>query len=160
MGVSITPSNLETALSFITRYYNPVGLEDVIVDSGGQGLPPRAVLVTFDDGYASVMEWAVPLCAKFGVPAVFFLNAAFLDNQRLAPDNLVCYAANKLGMETINAAACAIRGGDSPKLRSLGEVFSCFFPSISLPERQVFSTPWLIWAGFTNSSWQGKQACT
>ena len=67
--------------------------------------PPRAVLVTFDDGYASTMEWAAPLCKRFEVPAVFFLNAAFLDNHRLAPDNLVCFAANVLGMETINAAA-------------------------------------------------------
>ncbi len=138
MGVNITRSNLEATLEFLARYYSPVSLEDVLAGSNGRDLPPRAVLVTFDDGYASVSEWAAPLCAKFGVPAVFFLNAAFLDNQRLAPDNLVCYAANKLGMETINAAACAVKGAGSPKLKSLAGVFSCFFPAISLPERDTF----------------------
>ncbi len=138
MGVSITPSDFEAALKFITRYYTPVCLQDVLNDCDGRGLPPRAILVTFDDGYASVVDWAAPLCAKFRVPAIFFLNAAFLDNPRLAPDNLVCYAANKLGMETINAAVRVVKGADSPKLKSLAEVFSCFFPAISLPERKVF----------------------
>ncbi|MGD0966613.1 MAG: polysaccharide deacetylase family protein, partial [Candidatus Acidiferrales bacterium] len=108
--MSITPGKFEAALRFLTRYYAPVRLQDVLTDYDGRGLPPRAVLVTFDDAYASVAEWAAPLCRQFGVPAVFFVNAAFLDNQRLAPDNLVCYVANVWGMETINAAARAVRG--------------------------------------------------
>jgi len=138
MGVSMTPGNFEAALKFLTRSYTPVCLQDVLADSDGRDLPPRAVLVTFDDGYASVMEWAAPLCAKFRVAAIFFLNAAFLDNHRLGPDNLVCYVANVLGMETINAAVRVVKGADSPKLKSLREVFSVFFPAISLAERKVF----------------------
>jgi peptidoglycan/xylan/chitin deacetylase (PgdA/CDA1 family) len=138
MGVSTTPNDFEAALKFLTRYYTPVSLKDVLTDCDGRGLPSRAVLVTFDDGYASVMEWAAPLCHKFGVPAIFFLNAAFIDNHRLAPDNLVCFVANVLGMETINAAARVVKGADSPKLQCLAEVFSRFFPAISLAERKVF----------------------
>jgi peptidoglycan/xylan/chitin deacetylase (PgdA/CDA1 family) len=138
MGVNITPTDFEATLKFLTRYYNPVRLEDVLADSDGRGLPPRAVLVTFDDGYASVMEWAAPLCRKYGVPAIFFLNAAFLDNHRLAPDNLVCYVANELGMGTINAAVGVVKGADSPKLKCMADVFSRFFPAISVAERNVF----------------------
>jgi peptidoglycan/xylan/chitin deacetylase (PgdA/CDA1 family) len=138
MSVSITPRKFEAALRFLTRHYTPVRLQDVLTDSGGRGLSPRAVLVTFDDAYASVAKSAAPLCRQFGVPAVFFVNAAFLDNQRLAPDNLVCYVANALGMETINAAARAVRGTETPELQSLSEVFTCFFPGISLAQRAVF----------------------
>jgi peptidoglycan/xylan/chitin deacetylase (PgdA/CDA1 family) len=138
MSVSITPRRFEATLRFLTRYYTPVRLQDVLTDSAGRGLPPRAVLVTFDDAYASVAELAAPLCRQFGVPAVFFVNAAFLDNQRLAPDNLVCYVANVLGMETIRSAARAVRGAETPELRFLSEVFTCFFPAISLAEREVF----------------------
>jgi peptidoglycan/xylan/chitin deacetylase (PgdA/CDA1 family) len=138
MNVSTTPRRFEEALRFLTTYYVPVRLEDVLADSDGRTLPPRAVLVTFDDAYASVAELAAPLCWKFGVPAVFFVNAAFLDNQRLAPDNLVCYVANVLGMETIRSAARAIRSAGTPELQFLSEVFTCFFPSISLAEREVF----------------------
>lgn len=138
MGVSITPVQLEAELKFLTTYYTPVSLQDVLAASDGRGLPPRAILVTFDDGYASVLESAVPLCRKLGLPAIFFVNAAFLDNERLAPDNLVCYAANVLGMETINDAARAVKGSHIPKLRSLTEVFTSFFPSITLLEREAF----------------------
>jgi lipid II:glycine glycyltransferase (peptidoglycan interpeptide bridge formation enzyme)/peptidoglycan/xylan/chitin deacetylase (PgdA/CDA1 family) len=138
MSVSISPTKFEAALRFLTTHYTPVRLEDVLADSDGRGLPPRAVLVTFDDAYASVAESAAPLCRKFGVPAVFFVNAAFLDNQRLAPDNLVCYVANVLGMETIRSAARAVRGSGTLELHSLSEVFTRFFPAISLAEREVF----------------------
>jgi len=138
MRVNVTPSDFKAALKFLTRYYTPVGLQDVLGVSEGRALPPRPVLVTFDDGYASIMEWAAPLCRKYGVPGILFLNAAFLDNERLAPDNLVCYAANLLGMKVINAAVRTAGGAGIPKLKSLAEVFSRFFPSISLAERQVF----------------------
>ena len=36
-------------------------------------LPPRAVLVTFDDGYRSVAELALPLLERYEVPAVAFV---------------------------------------------------------------------------------------
>jgi len=136
--VSITPKKFEAALRFIAAHYAPVHLEDVLTDCDGHGLPPRAILVTFDDAYTSVVEWAAPLCRQYGVPAVFFVNAAFLDNQRLAPDNLVCYVANVLGMETINAAVRAVPGKETLELHSLAEVFGAFFPAISLTEREVF----------------------
>jgi peptidoglycan/xylan/chitin deacetylase (PgdA/CDA1 family) len=138
MSVRITPRRFEAALRFLTTYYTPVRLEDVLTYSGGRGLPPRAVLVTFDDAYASVAESAAPLCRQFGVPAVFFVNAAFLDNQRLAPDNLVCYVANVMGMGAIRSAAQAVCGVGVPELQSLSDVFTSFLPAISRAEREVF----------------------
>jgi peptidoglycan/xylan/chitin deacetylase (PgdA/CDA1 family) len=156
MGVCITPSNFEVALKFLAGYYTPVRLQDVLADSDGRGLPPRAVLVTFDDGYASVAEWAAPLCRKFGVPAIIFVNAAFLDNHRLAPDNLVCYVANVLGMEPINAAARAVKGTDVPKLQSLAEVFSCLFPALSLLEREAFLDALIHLAGISEVALAGE----
>jgi peptidoglycan/xylan/chitin deacetylase (PgdA/CDA1 family) len=138
MRVSITPEKFEAALSFLTRFYTPVRLQDVLTDCDGRGLPPRAVLVTFDDAYASVVDVAAPLCRKYGVPAVFFVNAAFIDNQRMAPDNLVCYAANVSGMDVINAAVRAVKRAESPELQSVSEVFKDFFPAISLAERTEF----------------------
>jgi peptidoglycan/xylan/chitin deacetylase (PgdA/CDA1 family) len=138
MGVSITPTKLEIVLQFLAKYYNPVSLQDVLDDRNGRTLPSRAVLVTFDDGYASVMKAAIPVCQRLGVPAVLFLNAAVLNNERLSTDNLVCYVANTLGMETINAAARAVKGDNAPKLARFMDVFGRFFPSISLDEREGF----------------------
>jgi len=138
LGGTITRKNFEAALRFLTRHYTPVSLQEVIADSDGRALPPRPVLVTFDDAYASVSEFAAPLCAKFGVPAVFFVNGVCLDNRQLALDNLICYVANVCGLGTINAAACVAGGANDIEMHSMTEVFAGFLPSISLSARQVF----------------------
>lgn len=138
ISVSITPKKFVAALKFLTAHYTPVHLEDVLTSRDGQRLPDRAMLLTFDDAYASVAEWAAPLCRQYGVPALFFVNAAFLDNRRLAPDNLICYVANVLGMETINSAVRTVSGNETIELHSLAEVFGSYLPSISLAEREIF----------------------
>jgi peptidoglycan/xylan/chitin deacetylase (PgdA/CDA1 family) len=94
--------------------------------------------VTFDDAYASVAEHAAPLCKQLGVPAVFFVNAAFVNNQRLAPDNLICYVANVFGIASINTAIRAVCGNQATDIGSLSEVFGIFLPSISLAKREIF----------------------
>ncbi len=138
ISVNTTPQSLERTLRFLTARYHPVRLEDVLTNCDGRGLPPRALLVTFDDAYASVAEYAAPLCKQLGAPAVFFVNAAFLDNQRLAPDNLVCYVANVMGIATINSAIRAVCADNAAQVSSLSEVFGIFLPTLSLAQREAF----------------------
>jgi peptidoglycan/xylan/chitin deacetylase (PgdA/CDA1 family) len=137
INVRTSPVEFEATLQFITAHYTPVRLDDVL--NAGRKLPSRAILVTFDDAYASVANVAAPLCKKYRVPAVFFVNAAFLDNQSLAADNLVCYAASTRGIGVINAAAREVRGGESVEYRSLAQVFGDFFPSLRVNERRAFA---------------------
>jgi peptidoglycan/xylan/chitin deacetylase (PgdA/CDA1 family) len=139
-GISVhtTPEEFEAKLQFLVAHYTPVRLGDVLAARDGGSLPPRPILVTFDDAYASVVDVAAPLCAHYGVPAVFFVNAAFLDNQRMAPDNLVCYVASEFGMTTIAAGVRAVLGPEFRPPASLAEIFGEFFPSISLDERAAF----------------------
>lgn len=49
--------------------------------SSGRSLPPRAVALTFDDGYRDNLEMAVPLLEKLGLPATFFLVPGFLGRE-------------------------------------------------------------------------------
>ena len=48
---------------------------DVLLASldGGAPLPPRAVLVTFDDGYRTVLTLAKPVLERYRIPAVVFV---------------------------------------------------------------------------------------
>ena len=41
-------------------------------------LPPKAVLITIDDGYKSVKTVAAPLLKRYGFPAVFFIYTDFI----------------------------------------------------------------------------------
>lgn len=138
LGGTITSKDFEAALQFLTKNYTPVSLANVLASFDGKPLPPRPVLVTFDDAYASVSEAAAPLCLKYGVPALFFLNASCLDNRQLALDNLVCYVANVYGLGSINAAIRRIDSAAGFEVRSLTQVFAGFLPSISLSTREAF----------------------
>ncbi len=139
-GLNITTyrNNFEAALKFLTRYYTPVRLADILADPGGRNLPPRPVLITFDDAYASIAEFAAPLCKEFGVPGVFFVNASCLDNKQLGLDNLICFAVNVLGLHSVNAVARTIAKIDNLELRSMAEIFGRFLPTISLQRREDF----------------------
>jgi peptidoglycan/xylan/chitin deacetylase (PgdA/CDA1 family) len=46
------------------------------IATGLRPLPPRAVMVTFDDGYRSVLTHALPMLQDFNVPAVVFVCTA------------------------------------------------------------------------------------
>jgi peptidoglycan/xylan/chitin deacetylase (PgdA/CDA1 family) len=47
--------------------------------SGGPPLPERAVMLTFDDGYASNYELALPVLRELELPATAFLTTGFVD---------------------------------------------------------------------------------
>jgi peptidoglycan/xylan/chitin deacetylase (PgdA/CDA1 family) len=66
--------------------YSVVGLESVLAHfAGGDRLPPRSVLVTFDDGYRDNLENAVPVLRRYGYPAVLFVPIGYLDESRPLP---------------------------------------------------------------------------
>ena len=46
--------------------------------SGRRSLPPRAVVITFDDGHVSTYQHAYPILRQHGFPATFFLYTDFL----------------------------------------------------------------------------------
>ncbi len=147
LGVSTPRGGFEAALKFITKHYTPIRLQDILADSGGRKLPPRPVLLTFDDSYASIAEVAAPLCYEYRVPAVFFINAACLDNRQLALDNLICYVANVLGLNRIADVARAITGRKDLEVRSMAEVFTSVLPGMSLRARELFRGALLELAG-------------
>ena len=66
--------------------YTPVSIEDVrgyYID--GATLPPRAVLISFDDGYRDNLENAAPVLQRYGYPAVIFVPIGYLDGSRPLP---------------------------------------------------------------------------
>lgn len=61
----------------IRELCTPISAEAfVAAATGGPPLPPRAVLVTFDDGYAGLLRLALPVLERFQVPAVAFVCPA------------------------------------------------------------------------------------
>ncbi len=66
--------------------YSVVPLDAVVEHVRGvRSLPPKAVLVTFDDGYLDNLENAVPILQRYGYPAVVFVPIGYLDGRRPLP---------------------------------------------------------------------------
>jgi peptidoglycan/xylan/chitin deacetylase (PgdA/CDA1 family) len=76
----VTPDAFATQLDYLARNgYRVVRLAE-LTDflAGTRGLPERAVVITIDDGHASMYEHAYPLLKKHGFPATFFLYSDFI----------------------------------------------------------------------------------
>lgn len=71
---------LERCLAFFRRHYNVVSSEDVLAARrSGAPLPDRALLITFDDGWADNHAHALPRLRAAGMPALLFAVADAVD---------------------------------------------------------------------------------
>ena len=51
----------------------------------GTPLPPKAILITFDDGYRDILENALPVLQKHGHHAVIFVPVAYMEDATPLP---------------------------------------------------------------------------
>jgi peptidoglycan/xylan/chitin deacetylase (PgdA/CDA1 family) len=66
-------------LRLLRRWTNVLPLDTALADlTAGRPLPPRAVALTFDDGYLDNATVAAPMLRHAGLPATFFLVPEFL----------------------------------------------------------------------------------
>ena len=84
LGVSRGRTSFEAHMETLARHFSPVSIEDVaqFAESGRQ-LPPRAVAVTFDDGFADNYDIALPILNRYGVPATFYIMVDAVANGAL-----------------------------------------------------------------------------
>lgn len=77
------PEGFARQVEVLAHRYHPISLADLdAARTGAAALPDRAVLVTFDDGYRSVLTEAAPLLRSYRIPAVAFVVAGLLDSQK------------------------------------------------------------------------------
>lgn len=81
-GLCTPPELFERHMTFLAEHCEPMPLQDLTRRAAESRLPPRAVAVTFDDGYLDNLEVASPILNRLGVPATFFINSERLDEER------------------------------------------------------------------------------
>jgi peptidoglycan/xylan/chitin deacetylase (PgdA/CDA1 family) len=86
--LSITPANLEQQLRYLAENgYTTVTLKDLVYHlTLGYPLPPRPVILTFDDGYRDHFIHAYRLLRRFNFVGTFFLVTSFIDENH--PEHL------------------------------------------------------------------------
>jgi len=71
----VTPVELEAQLQLLGQVGDFVTISQLADAADGvASLPPRALLVTFDDGLREQVDHAVPVLDRLGIPAAFFVS--------------------------------------------------------------------------------------
>jgi peptidoglycan/xylan/chitin deacetylase (PgdA/CDA1 family) len=76
--ISASPAEFGRHIAWVAGNATPVTLDDVLAARAGRArLPPRAVLVTFDDAYRDFADRAWPVLRAHGVPATVFVPTSY-----------------------------------------------------------------------------------
>jgi peptidoglycan/xylan/chitin deacetylase (PgdA/CDA1 family) len=72
-------------VDYFLKNYKPISVTDLIDHTDkNKTLHKNSFLLTFDDGFKEIHEIIAPILEKKGVPAIFFINPAYVDNKALA----------------------------------------------------------------------------
>jgi len=80
--LAVSPENFARQLEHIQRNCRPLRLLDLAEALKNNSIPPRSVVVTFDDGYLDNFTEALPLLESFRVPATVFVTAGHIGSPR------------------------------------------------------------------------------
>jgi len=69
-GLNIPPSVFEDQIDFISKHFNMISP----LDLSGDYIPTPGAMISFDDGFRSYFENAVPILQRKGIPSIIFLN--------------------------------------------------------------------------------------
>ncbi len=71
-------------LDVLLKYFKPISADDLCrCIKENKPSPKNTFLLTFDDGFRESYDVIAPILEAKGVPAVFFINPAFIDNSSL-----------------------------------------------------------------------------
>ncbi len=73
----------------LKRFFNVLSLADALDHLQNNSLPPRAVCLTFDDGYASCYTEVLPILRRFNFSASFFIVSNALNQHGMWNDWII-----------------------------------------------------------------------
>lgn len=82
-------SSFDQRMRLVARSFNVISLGEAVNHLAAGSLPPRALVITFDDGYADNAEVALPILRRHGLTATFFVATGFLDGGRMWNDSVI-----------------------------------------------------------------------
>ena len=75
----VSPSSFEAQMDYLRRHRRVVPLADAVSGAMPAGSP--VVAITFDDGYRSVLDHALPILERHGFPATVFVPTAYVGDR-------------------------------------------------------------------------------
>jgi|ERR1700730_544770 len=126
LDLSTTPEVFEQHVRYFAKNFDFVRPADLF--SGV--LPRKALLITFDDAYKSVLDVGGPILSGVNAPSLFFLNPATIMKDTLPIDNALSFAVEELGLPKVLSLMNVKNSG----LTSTSELISSILPEMKLAE--------------------------
>jgi peptidoglycan/xylan/chitin deacetylase (PgdA/CDA1 family) len=79
-GLSVSPGRFAEQMEMLARLARPVRLRDLVTNSLSP-LRSDSVVVTFDDGYADLIDVALPVLEHYRIPATVFVVSGYLGRE-------------------------------------------------------------------------------
>ena len=82
-STSISPKQFHIHMQYLSENHYVMALPDMIAAlKNGTSIPDKAVAITFDDGYANILENADPILKIFNFPYTIFINPEQIGKQQ------------------------------------------------------------------------------
>ena len=89
LGAEPDVSTFTWQMETLANNFNVLPLHEAFIALKEDRLPPRAVCISFDDGYRSVHDLAMPILKKFNLPATIFVTTAYLGEGNMWNDRII-----------------------------------------------------------------------
>jgi carbamoyltransferase len=99
---SLTPEQFDRQLRVLKQNFTCTTVGKLM--DPGSDLPETVAVVTFDDGFKDVAEYALPILRRWDVPATVYCNSAPIAERRLLDVHRVHLLQARLGTEVFRAA--------------------------------------------------------
>lgn len=73
----VRPEHFEQQLAVIQKKANLIHMDHLVESLSKESLPPKSIVITFDDGYFDNLLNARPLLIQYQVPATMFVATGF-----------------------------------------------------------------------------------
>jgi len=134
-GIHVRASTFAAHCRAIVRYAHPISLDDWRASLGGErALPPRPVVITFDDGYRSVLTEGLPVLEALNLSAAVFVATGAVARNEMLWSDAVASARGEPAVEAlkslshqewakaIDGVPCAVSRSDPRALLTPDEV--------------------------------------
>lgn len=81
-AIVISPQTFRRHMQWLRKAFNPLTAAEFAAALAAGKLPPRACIVTFDDGWLDNLEHALPILRECSVPAVLFIATDYIGTDR------------------------------------------------------------------------------
>lgn len=76
-------------MELLADCFNVLPLHEAVLALTTERMPPRAVCITFDDGYRSVHDFALPILQEFNLPATVFVTSGYVGEGNMWNDRII-----------------------------------------------------------------------